>query len=537
MFSNKTVITFLIFLLLGNSGSFQIANAQQADSTLLGWEYLNCSNAWFSSGNILGLKNSPFTNLSIAEAKVEKTDGRFVNFYESDNSLRLGAGVEAYRRLNSKVTFQGKVDYSSFNGKNMGGSAFIDPYLNPLDIDDFADSTRGTKKMDTYHLLGGVAAQLSKRWTIGAKVDYVAGNYAKIKDMRHINKLLDFDGYVGLGYQLNSRITLGAGYRYRRRIESVGFGIYGNTGQQYVSLINLGAFYGIAELHDDYGYTSATRPTVNTFHTTSMIVNVDFSDRWQWFNEVSYGLRTGYFGERGNLSILYTEHSGNHYTYRSTLLFKTPTKLHHLDLELNQSSLDNWQNIFRRETTSGGNSTIVYYGQNKVLNQQLFRGQLGYTLQIYGNRAFPNWIFKTGGTFYRRDQRVSQYPFYRKQAINSYVPYVSVDRNIGSKVDLYTLSLGLHFGSGGGSAKEDGVYVTPSASQTVPASQDNYLFQEFEYFSKSRAEGTFGFRYLHKIKKGQSVFFRIKYRYLKAFDVTYLGAHYAAASTTLGYIF
>jgi len=528
-------IRFFLLLVGGAFCSADTAAQSVSDSAWWDMEYIRHSSAWLSSGQAAGLRFLPVNKISTVQLTAEKSNGRFVNFYQSGNSLLLGAATESFFRLSPAVVLQGKLEYDHFNGKNMGGSAFIDPYKNPIDIDENADSTRGTKKLDRYRLLGAVSAQLSRKFSLSGKVDYEAANYAKIKDLRHTNQLLNLDASAGITYSISPRVELGAAYDYIRRTESVSFGIYGNTDRPYISLISFGSFYGIAELHSDNGYTSEQRPLVNNTHKVSLQANLRINPALQLFNEFSYGIRSGYFGVKGTTDIVYTEHDANEYAYTGIATLQKSRSLQHLRATVSYGETNNNENVYRRESNPGGGSMIVYYGQNNVLTQNTTRASIGYTAFLNTDNYQAKWIIKAGGNYYRREQTVIRYPFYRKQLISSYGIHADATRNMVKDKNRYSILLGTGYGAGGGTAKEDGVYQSPTGNQ--PASRDIYLYEEYEYFTSPRMSGRLELGYSRITTKNFTPYLKVNLAYTKAFDVSYLADHRLQTGLAIGCTF
>jgi hypothetical protein len=528
-----------LFAILLVEGVFMhaLVRGQSADSTWQNIDYTKYTNAWLSSGHVLGLHALPVPRLSIAELNAGKNKGGFVNFYESDDRFRVGAKVSSYRKMNARVAFLGGVEYESSEGKNMGGSAFIDPAKYPLDIDEYADSTAGKKKLERYNLVGGLTTQLGSRWRLGGRVNYEAANYTKFRDMRHTNKLLQLDAYLGGSYTVNDHLEVGLGYGYLRRIESVKFGIYGNTDRQYLSLINFGSFYGTVELHDEKGYTADNNPLVDLLHKASAFANVTLGPRASWFNELNFGVRNGYFGQKGTTGITYTEHAGSQYAYHGVAVIQRTGMLHHLDLRVAYQALENQQNIYRLETPQGGSSSIVYYGQSQVLDQKIRESSLHYSFHSGKIGWVPKWIFNAGVNYRSRTQQVSLYPYFRKQEINSYHLSAAVTQNRQLGQNLFTISYQFLTGGGNGTAQRDGLYAKPSNSQNTPGSKASYLNREFEYLTASRIENTVKLRYTYRVKAGQQTYLQLHYSNTNAFKVIYLQKNVNTVSATLGYTF
>lgn len=511
--------------------------AQTLDSTVQNMEYMKYTNAWLSTGHALGLHALPISKISVAEAFSEYGKGRFVNFFEANQHFSAGAKMQSYRKMSDKLAFHGSMEYDAFRGKNMGGSVFIDPYRYPLDIDENADSTAGKKKLERYHLAGAVSRKLGDSWKIGGKIDYETANYAKLKDMRHTNMLLNLDGNVSGSYSFNNCIEVGVGYDYQRRVESVDFDIYGNTDRQYLSLINFGSFYGNIELHDDQGYTADKTPMYDVVHKASVFANIKLAQNLEWFSQLTYGDRNGYYGIRGTGSIVFTEHQGSQLEYHSAATLKKEETIQHFELRLCHQNVDNFQNIYRRETTAGSNTIIAYYGQTKLMDQKITSASFEYTSLLQMNGLNPRWILKAGGQYHRRQQQVSFYPFFRKQEINQVNFNGSVERNFNFGNDLLSVSYELKYGSGGGIAKLDGLYATPSSSQSMPISKDDYLYREFEYLTTARVINSIGFRFAHLVKANQLAYIGLSLNNTNAFRVTTIGNRYFSTQLSLGYSF
>lgn len=530
--SVKYTIQFVI-LLGGALGSARLV-AQQRDSAWWNMDYIRHANARISSESVTGLTSLPVDKISTASVSFSKADGPFRNFYQSDNSYTVSAATESFYRMSPQVVLQGAVLYENFNGRNMNGSAFIDPYKSPFDIDEYSDTTAGKKKLERYLLSGAISAGISRRFTIGGRLNYEAANYAKMKDLRHVNKLTDIQATAGGAYQLSQALQLGVDYSYQRRIESVGFAIHGNMdGRRYVSLINFGSFYGLAELHTDQALTADTRPMVNNIHTASLYMDLTIQPGIELFNRFSYGKRSGYFGERETFNTAYTEHSASQYAYEGVLSVKKEDMLHTIQWKAGYEDLSNGQNIPRSETSPGGNTITVNYGRTEVLVMDITSSAIDYTAYIRVRDNNPLWTLRAGADYTGRQQTVNRYPFYRKQDIQSYRLHVGAGRNIIQGKHMFSLSLGLLYGGGGGTAKNDGTYIPPSSS-TPPATKDAYLYQEFEYLTKPRFQVDPGVRYSTIIDKNITAFLQLSYQYTKAFDVQYTGSHYNCISLTAG---
>lgn len=533
---NRNIILFISCILLQPGGILNSARlfAQERDSAWWDAGYIYHSDAWLSGGSITGLSHMPVNKLSNVTLSYDKTKGPFANFHESDNSDRITAGSRSIYRLNPHVIMEGQVRYEHFYGRNMGGAALINPYMHPVDIVEQADSNRGNKKLERYFLSAAVSARVSPRWTVGGRILYEAANFAKMKDLRHTNSLTDLNAEAEVSRTIGTGISIGASYGYKRRIESVKFDTRGNTDRQYVSLIDFGSFYGLAELFTDRGYTSETRPWVNITHTAALHAGIQLGPAVTWYNRFYYSARHGYYGKKGSTSVVFTEHTAPLYGYDGSLSWQQGATLHSFRLRSTYEQLDNKENVYRSETSPGGNQVIVYYGQTDVLSQDITQFQIDYTANLKVVNNSPLWAIKGGASYEDRQQTVTRYPYFRKQQLTGYRIYAAGERRIIKGNNQYSFSLSAAYGSGSGYPQNDGLYIPPASGQTPPASGYLYLYREYEYLTKPRMEMGPALQYAYKADSRVVPYLRLAYTYTKAFDVLYTGHYRHAISVSAG---
>ena len=521
---SKTSKIFLFFLLL--SGSTTVIG-QNNSMRWKDYSYIKQSQGWITSENAVGLKALPLTNISMVTLSFQKGNGKLIDYYQSDNYYNIGANIESYHRLTPKIVLFGKIGYDHFQGKNMTGSAFINPSFTPFDIIDYDEGTEGTKKKENYHLVGAISADIYKGFILGGKIDFTAANYAKDKDLRHKNILSDMRISVGVNYKLNRFFDLGANYYYQRRNESVTFNTYGTSERLYNSLISYGAFIGkIASFEGTQGYTTESKgnPLFDEYHGASIQIHSELNSNITLFNEFSYKKREGYYGKKATSSIVYSEHNGTISSYKGKLNFQQKKNLHTLDFQIEHEELENLENVYKIEKPQGEASSIVtYYDPLKVGDKEFFNLQVEYTANIHIQDFTPLWVMKAGFNYYRRKQTASIYPFYREQTINQTSFHLSGSRNFIKGKDLYSISLGLNYSQGSGTPSEDGYYSQPSESQTPPAHLDESLYKEYEFLTSSGILGDVGFKYARLFPKLKiQGYTSIHYSLSKAFSIKHL---------------
>lgn len=523
----KKVQNITLFLLLS---TFWIPNVLVAQSDKTGWEsyeYVHDSNPWLHSNNAAGLYSFNNSSLSYAEAYFGKKNGKFTNYFQSDNSFEYGGEVKSLYRLNPKTVFYGEVKYNRFEGKNMGGSSFIDPYKNPFNIVEFADSTRGDKALDTYRLTGGFSVELLPKLNIGAKLDYKASNYTKFKDLRHDNKEMDLTFSSGAIYRISPFWEAGINYTYQRRVEDIRFQSYGNKDQQFNSLIDFGIFIGYQELFStgsDYTKKdSKGEPLFEEHNGASLQLNFTPTSQIQFLNELTAKWRDGYFGRRGTSYRVYTEHDSKIIEYRGNLSLLNRKNKHILSFNINKESLINNENSFQKSTLPNGETVIKHVAQTPILDKTIWKLRGAYTAYLGVENYLPTWILNINAAVNSMKQTVSFYPNYRKQDINQWYAAVSASRNIIKSRNQYSFTLGFSYHSGGGNEKKDGTYDPSAQGQSKTVSLDRYIYREFEYLTTEHIQGNIGFRYSRLLPNKMKGYAQFNYALTNAFSPQYIG--------------
>ncbi|MDR1272948.1 MAG: hypothetical protein LBK12_00205 [Odoribacteraceae bacterium] len=497
-------------------------------------EYVKRASGWLTSPNAAGLHVLPVRKTSVAELYFNKGDGRFVNYHQSGDRRSWGARTESFFRLHRAVVVHGAIEYENFHGRDMGGSALVDPGYNAFNIVEHADTNRGAKSLERYSLAGAVSVDLYRGLRLGAKIDYKAVNLAKHVDLRHKNTLLDMSLSAGLAYRFNDWLEAGGNYHYRRTIEGVVFNSYGNTDRQYFSLVDFGAFFGRRQLFGESGYTSENRPVFNAFHGASLQLELGRGAA-SFFNEFTYKSRRGYFGEKSSTAVRYTDHEGSVLEYRGLLSLPARDGLHLVELRAAREKLENHENIYRSETTPGDVSHIVYYGQSKTLDRDDARFSLAYTGQRGRTAGHPAWEWQAAGGYSRRSLTASLYPFFRKQELWGADARLSAGRYLSRGKNTFGLSLGAGGATGGGEARQDGLYAAPSESQPAPATADHLLYREHEYLTLPRLEGNVACTLERPVTGETRGYARVQASYLRALKhARYTGNSFLDVTVSIG---
>lgn len=471
------------------------------------------------------LHHLPEKKISMAEVSTTVEQGALRDYDEAEKSLTAAIKSEAYDRLQPQLVVHGLVHYHRFEGINMGGSAFIDPHHAPFNIQEYSDTTRGTKVLEQYRLAGTISYSPRERWTLGAKLDYTAANYAKHKDLRHRNKLLDMTTAAGITYTPLPSWEVGAAYTYRKRVEGLYFGIYGTTDRHHVSLIDFGSFYGrtqgFSENGDGYTSGSTERPLVDNYHGAEIHSSYRITPSLLLLGNLFFNQRKGYYGIQSSSSVVYSRHTGNTRGFEAAFTLQKGAQEHLLQLRMEEDRLANYENVYNIINVEGGTSRVEYYGENKMLDHLHRKGRMNYTLYL-GRAHSPEGgelpAYELGMTVegHQRQRTTSIYPYYRKQDLLYGSLELRARRNMIAGRRLLAVTTHLSYTDGSGTPFTDGTYATPNEASTVPKSTLFLLEKEYGYLTDASAVLALSLRYAVKWREALLPYAEISFSHRQA---------------------
>lgn len=457
-------------------------------------------NPWIQSSNPAGIVLTPLSRISTVRAGIEKQNGGLIDLHESRDCFRPNLDAASYMKVSDRVTFYGRMNYSYFKGKDMGGQILMDPYYNPINFLESTDTTTGTKALEEYTLEGAMAYSLSDRLTLAGKIRYQSADYAKRKDPRSLNQWMDLDASVGARYSFGEKASVGLSLNYAKTIETVSEKLFGTLDRQYYYLIDYGGSFGKVEIIDgDNGYLSVSseRPMFNQFFGASAQTEFNVGGV-NAFIDLGAAYRSGYFGKKASGSVRFCDFDGMRYNLDARVTFRTGAILHRIDGGLNVMTSLNKENSYRVSTTPGQNPEIQYFGSQEVGDKTVSNATARYSVKgesVRGKGAFrpASWAASVEYRYFGLDQTATSYPFYRKQRLASNTLGVKIIKNLGLRNDILSLTLGGNYSFAGDDLKnEDGQYTSASGS---PRSNETYLNRNFEYYHASSAGGNASVRY------------------------------------------
>ena len=481
------------------------------DSLLLrNYSYITQADPWLTGSNTAAITRYDAANIAEAELSLNAQKGGFTNFSDAKKGIETKAGIESFYRVSRRTVLFGAMSFVSFSGKDMAGSVFMPQKdLNlPFDIVEDSLTNTGTKRRDTYRLTGAFGSEIYRGMAIGARVDYIAANYAKYKDLRHQNKLMDLQLSAGIYIPLTTWMNIGANYLYRRNVESLNFSTFGNNDKVYKSLADYGAMMGHVEQFGNDGYTTRSHelPLVDDFEGGSAQFEIKFAPVTRFFNTFTYAHRTGYYGSRSPYTITYAEHESDVFQYKARLTTAEQHTLTYCDFYLNIENLTNRGNTYRELQNASKATYYEYYVPVKLSNKFWMNCGLAYTLHLglrtkqqqtgslsdtqtdknsYSD-ALPTWTLQAGANWMQRRQTAYLYPYYRRQDIASQELFANATYHLLKRKGLWSFTVSGQLLSGEGKPYEDLTFETPSDRQQPPATMEAWLMREHQYLTASQ---------------------------------------------------
>ncbi len=381
-----------LLLVLGS----MVAHGQEYDE-------LYGRNPWNGGINRAGLRQDSLS-LSYAEVWGGLERGGMTNHSASEESYTLGVRTESMRHF-ERLSFAGGFSFDYFDGRDMWGSMSMRPGYWPVDIYEY---TPGRKVRERYAFEGGLSADFTTSWRGGLWVDFMAGNYAKRKDLRHKNTTMDFAIAPSVQWH-RGKAAIGVAYLYEKHSERIEGEEIGSTPDSYLAFLDKGLFYGVEklwtsnEIHLDEAGISAFA-IKKQLHGAALDIELG-----EWYAEVRYRHTTGESGEKGSL---WHQFSGDDLRGRARWQHTTARgDLHRVEGVLDWEGLDNREVILSTET-QGGVTIATIYGSRPIYEVRRMNSSL-----YYGWWRGASFL-KAGGRLLRQREGSSLlYPLSRSRTL------------------------------------------------------------------------------------------------------------------------
>ena len=516
--------------------------ATNTDSVLLrNYDYVRQQDAWMQTDNAAALTRFQTANIATAHIAGGYEGGSWHGYSEAKNVVELNAGVEALHRLSSRTVVYGAMNYDNFSGSDMTGSVFIDPSRKPFDICEYSADNAGDKHRDTYHLTGAVGTDVWRGYAVGARIDYTSANYAKYKDLRHQNKLMDLRVSAGAYAPLTAWLHVGAHYAYHRNTESVSFSVNGKNEVVYKSLINYGAYFGAVEQFGNDGYTDQARemPLFEDGHGFGVQAAGYPCSSLALLATYSYADGSGYYGRKSPYTVTYTQHDRRQHLSTLALVYQGATDRHRLDVGYAIEKLSGRAETVRGQKNEAGATYYEYYDPVEMADKQWRDVSVGYTADLQVRGETPTWQLSAGYVWHQGKQAAYLYPFYRHQLIHVSRVSGGVSRHLFLNKGILTFSVGVAHQQGHGYPCSDYTFITPDEQQEDPATMTAALQHDYAFLTARQWHFNGGVQYAFifpgtRLKSHAAL--AVEHRTARATDA-FDGGHRTRATLTVGCTF
>jgi len=470
-------------------------------------------NFWNDGINVAGIRQDSLSR-SVAEIFGGHESGGFKASFEASNSWHVGARAATITHL-KKFSMTGSFGFRQFEGDGMKGSMFVKPGFYPFNIHEF---TPGHKTIQTYNIAGGVSVDIAPNWRIGGRADFEATNYSKRKDLRHTNYRMELDVVPCVQYH-NGPLSLGLTYIYSRNTESVVAEQIGSSVESYEAFFDKGLFYGVRQVWTGSGIHLKDEgvngfPVKENMHGAS----AQFSYK-NAYADIRWRSRLGVAGEKDciwyrfpgwdlntNLGYRFTSKHG-------TNIFRG---------KLNYLKQDNYETVLDK-VTSGGVTTTAQYGSNLIYSRSILNASIIYRL------VMKLWEF--GGDVAVIDtygQTMTMYPYVAYERLT--IPAVTVS----ALRHLWRFDLGLAVMWSNGLMSDTLSQVSSdSGVQGSPERLDAFFVRFREQMTSDKIVLTPSVRY----NFNKPFFIQGSFRWLRGFNLEYLGDNRFNSALTFGYNF
>ena len=494
-------LTLLLALTLPSRG--------QGSDALRDYRYIVSTHPYLRLDNAAGIGRLQIGRIAVAEGSFVKENGGLKNPDESADDWSAGGATESYVKISDKVAFYGKMSFSSFQGQEMGGSLLAGSSSAPLNFYESVDTTAARRTRESYRLTGAMAYAFSPAWSAGLTVDYHTGNQVKHRDPRSRSGLMDIDVKAGAQWSPSEGTTLGWNLEYRRNLEELRAKQYGTTDKMYFLYVDYGACYGIKELFSgDENFVSLSNPRYLDDTRLGGSVQIYRQGRTEWFHQLGYLHRDGYYGKRSSSTVVFCEFGGHEAGYSGIALSKRGGATDRFAADLSFSVLNNALNVYKKTTEPGKSTVVTYVGKNNILSAMDASARLAWD----GWRGVRNFRAETAfgasldGRFHHGVTTV--YPYERTAQIIRIGACGYGERNFLKGNRMLTFRGEADFGMGFGNPASDRKLAT--SSSPAPLSFDGRLNAQFEYETAPRAGLGLGFTYTRLFSEKFSAFVRLQ---------------------------
>ena len=431
-------------------------------------------NPWLAGSNAAGLREVRTGSISYAELYAGASRGGFHRSWEADSPWEAGAEAATVKHLD-RFSMKGEFSFGQMSGPDMCGSMSLRPGYFPLDVLEF---TPGRKTRQTYAFDGAVSIDLAGGWRLGSSMDFTSANYAKRKDLRHTDYLLDMTVSPGVTYTTPSGdLTLGVNYIYRKTSESIVAEQVGTGESSYYAFLDKGLYYGKYEVWSGSG-VHLDEAGVQGFPQQEQFQGVGLQTGFgkSYYADFEYLYGSGTAGEKQSVWYRFPSHNING---RLVEIFRFPGRTLYLREYYGWRYQTNDETVLEK-VVSGGVTVTEELGSNRILAREIVREG------IEAEVVRPGFEQRMALDIESVDATASQmYPYVTECAYGTWKVSYSPAWYRGD----FDFGCGAGFGSGWIDEK-DSLAAEDSGVLTEPFRLQDYYDMEMQYITASKADLT-----------------------------------------------
>lgn len=403
------------------------------------FELVQDSTFWLTSGNAASLTDMTTRNISNAEMFYNFNAGKLEDCLQGGRNNIFGAEIRSYYRLTSNLVAAGNISYTNNSFTDKAGSMLLPTAeLMPFDLTEETDENAGNKRHEHFNVTGAIGWNFYKGLSIGVSADFTAGSYAKFKDLRHTNSLMNLDVRPGLFYSFGTQSGLGGTFVYRRRTETIRFETFGTTDKQFRTLVDYANGIGQIETYGGEGFIddSHEMPLVSEF--------IGFAIQGGYksiFASLTYQNRSGYYGKKTQYTACQSIYHGDYFDcHLRYILPQNRGYLCMFDFSLTSQLLSSYRTNYRKENSKENPSVTYYeyYANTKMSDRASNEARIDFIGYWNPKGEIYLWQAKGAVGYCRQKQTAYLFPYNYTEIQNMVFVELAGRRNIVFK-DKYLL--------------------------------------------------------------------------------------------------
>lgn len=472
-------------------------------------------NFWQDASNPVGIRqDTSLARSADASLVFEAKAGSFYRTNEAHHPWSIRAHAASLVHL-KRFSLQGSFSFEQMQGNDMCGSIFVNPGFYPIDVLEF---TPGRKTRQTYSFDGLISVDITPQVRLGGGIDFTSSNYAKRKDLRHSNYLLDMTISPGVIWH-KGEFALGLNAILRKTSDTP-------TGKQIGTKDNFDAFLDKGLMYGNVGIWDGSsihlsEAGVSGLPLSSMFYGAAVQLQYgELFMGLDYRYGSGKAGEKEYIWFSFPSHN---LAWNFGERFQGRRFEHVLRASVDYQSLKNYESIIDK-VSEGGVTTAHNYGSNRIFSRRVGEYELEYGFEDHLNE------FEIEAGLENEFSVASQiYPYVARENLVCWDVRTAYTR----KISFCTITAALGYTQGTVGEMEMEVNGE-SGVITEPFRLEEWYLKDIEYKTAPRICA--GLSMSFDIWKG--LYVKGCADYTHAFNISYLpGSNRYMASIGLGYKF